>query len=91
MIMMLIVNNVHAFMETFIDNDMVRRRTNGNPYKFPISDFCFDLDHRFSTKLKKVIDYSFLKTFNLKNMNEIYFKSLKQMKSSLKLFRRDVY
>ena len=84
-------NNIHHFMEVFIDNDMVRRRTNGNPYKFPIGDFCFDLDHRFSTKLKKAIDYSFLKTYSIKNMNEIYFKSLKQMKRDIMLFRRDPY
>ncbi len=82
-------NNIHQFMETFIDNDMARRRANGNPYKFPIGNFCFDLDHRFSTKLKKSIDYSFLKTYSIKNMNEIYFKSLKQMRTALTLFRRD--
>jgi len=84
-------NNIHHFMETFIDNDMARRRTNGNPYKFPIGSFCFDLDHRFSTRLKKSLDYSFLKTYNVKNMNEIYFKSLKQMRTFINLFRRDVY
>ena len=84
-------NNVHVFMETFIDNDMASRRTSGNPYKFPIDTFCFDLDHSFSTKLKKSIDYSFLKTYSIKNMNEIYFKSLKQMKSAINMFRRDTY
>ena len=29
-------NNVHAFMETFLDNDMVKRRMKTDPYTFDI-------------------------------------------------------
>lgn len=83
-------NNVHAFMETFLDNDMVRRRENINPYKFRISDFCFDT-RIFSKELASTIDYSFDKTFGLKNMGSIYYKSLRQMRWSLNTFRRDPY
>lgn len=81
-------NNVHAFMETFIDNDMVRRREKTNPYEFDIGNFCFDI-RPFSSNLNKAINYTFYNTFHMKNMNEIYFKSLKQMKMALTLFRRD--
>ena len=29
-------NTIHLFMETFIDNDMIKRREKVNPYKFDI-------------------------------------------------------
>ena len=81
-------NNIHAFMETFIDNDMVKRRNKSNPYNFPINKFCFSLE-KFSPKLKNTINYSFDTTFNINNMSKIYYKSLKQMRYSLVLFRKD--
>lgn len=83
-------NNVHTFMESFLDNDMVRRRENINPYKFNIGKFCFDRG-KFSKELDGTIDYTFDVTFNLKGMSKIYYKSLKQMKRYLMLFRRDPY
>lgn len=83
-------NNVHAFMETFIDNDMVRRRFKINPYKFNIANYCFDIDP-FSKNLERAIDYSFYNTFKLKNMSAIFYKSFKQMKRDLVLFRKDAY
>lgn len=81
-------NNVHLFMETFIDNDMIKRREKSNPYKFPIGRFCFNTKS-FSNDLNSVIDYGFKKTFDINNMSKIYFKSVKQMKRSLILFRKD--
>ena len=81
-------NNVHTFMETFIDNDMVKRRENINPYKFRLDKYCFDLDE-FSINLDYLIDTVFSKTFYVKDMSYIYYKSLKQMRSALKTFRRD--
>ena len=81
-------NNIHAIMETFLDNDMILRRNKTNPYNFPLNKFCFDL-RTFSNDLNKTIDYTFYKTFKIKNMSKIYFKSLKQMRYSLILFRKD--
>ncbi len=81
-------NNIHAFMETFIDNDMIQRRMSMNPYKFNFSDFCFDISP-FSNDLKKSIDYTFYNTFQISNMSSIYYKSLKQMKWAIQIFRRD--
>lgn len=83
-------NNVHSFMELFIDNDMVRRREKMNPYRFAISNFCFDMKP-FSKNLNLVIDYSFKKTFSLQHMSYIYYKSLKQMNLALRIFRKDTY
>jgi len=83
-------NHVHEFMETFIDNDMVKRREKSNPYKFRLDQFCFS-DREFSDSLKETIDFSFKETFDIDNMSEVYYKSLKQMKNALYWFRRDPY
>ena len=83
-------NNVHAFMETFIDNDMIKRRMDMDPYKFNFKDFCFDITP-FSDDLEKVIDYAFFNTFHMSNMPKIYYKSLKQMRTAITVFRRDPY
>lgn len=81
-------NNVHTFMETFLDNDMIARREDISPYHFKLGKFCFDT-HKFSDELKHCLDYTFLDTFQIKNMSKIYYKSLKQMKKALLVFRRD--
>ena len=81
-------NNVHAFMEAFIDNDMVRRREKCNPYTFDFISFCFDV-RPFSKSLNHAINYSFYNTFGWREMSKIYYKSLKQMKTYLKVFRKD--
>ena len=83
-------NNVHAFMEAFIDNDLVRRREGTNPYTFPIGKYCFDL-RPFSPVCNRTISYAYFNTFHLSNMDKIYYKSLKQMKNALMTFRRDPY
>lgn len=83
-------NNIHTFMETFIDNDMIRRRYNINPYKFNFSKFCFDIKP-FSNNLNQTINYTFYNTFKIKNMDKIYYKSLKQMNFFIKYFRQDKY
>ena len=81
-------NNVHAFMESFIDNDMVRRREKTNPYFFDFIGYCFDT-RELSSDLEKAIDYTFDKTFYRKGFSKIYYKSIKQMKWALRLFRKD--
>ena len=83
-------NNVHAFMETFIDNDMIKRRFKTNPYEFDICNYCFDIKP-FSKELENTINYSFYNTFKIRGMSNIYYKSLKQMRLSIKLFRKDKY
>lgn len=83
-------NNVHTFMETFLDNDMIKRRESINPYKFNISKFSFDTS-KFSNELNDTIKYTFKETFDVDNMDEIYYKSLKQMKNSIFIFRQDRY
>ena len=81
-------NNLHHFMEIFIDNDIIYRRLDINPYSFNISRYVFD-HKKFSNDLNKTIDYAFFNTFNIKNMSKIYYKSLKQMDIFIRLFRKD--
>lgn len=83
-------NNVHTFMETFLDNDMIKRRESINPYKFNISKFSF-YTSKFSNELNDTIKYTFKETFDVDNMDKIYYKSLKQMRNSIFIFRQDRY
>lgn len=83
-------NQIHAFMEAFIDNDMIRRRDKSNPYNFPLEKFCFETS-KFSNSLDKVIKNTFKQTFNIDNMDKIYYKAVKQMRMALVLFRKDRY
>ena len=83
-------NNIHTFMETFIDNDMIRRRYKTNPYKLNFSKFCLDIKP-YSNNLNQTINYTFYNTFKIKNMDKIYYKSLKQMNFFIKYFRQDKY
>ena len=81
-------NNVHHFMESYLDMDMVRRRLRINPYTYDFTKYCFNLNS-FSNDLNKTINYTFYMTFKIKDMSKIYYKSLKQTKKYLKLFRMD--
>lgn len=83
-------NNIHHFMEIFLDNDMIKRRLKTNPYKFNITEFAFNTN-KFSNTLNKTINYTFYNTFKVENMDKIYYKSLKQMKNIINVFRRDPY
>lgn len=83
-------NNVHTFMETFIDNDMIKRRENINPYKYKIDKFCL-YTKEFSINLDYLIDNTFYKTYKIKDMSYIYYKSIKQMRNALRVFRMDRY
>lgn len=83
-------NCLHHYMETFIDNTMIRDRINKDYKKFSISNYVFDIE-KFPIELNNTINYTFNKTFNIKYMSKIYYTSLKQMKTFLNLFRKDSY
>ena len=83
-------NNLHLFMETYLDNYLIWDREKRNPYTFPIHQFCFDLKP-FSVGLNKTINYSFNQTFHISNMSSKYYESLKDMKFSFRVFRQDAY
>lgn len=76
-------NGLHAYMETYIDNYFLEKR------KIPLNfNLYFDLTP-FSKELTDTINYSFERTFHEKDMAKKYYKSLKQMKLFLTLFRKD--
>ena len=50
--------------------------------------FCFSLEP-FTEELNEVISYTFKKTYNVDNMDKIYYSSLKQMNFFLTTFRLD--
>ena len=78
----------HNFMEIFIDNYMIENREKINPYKFDICKFCFNKD-KFSKELEDTINYSFKTTYNISNISDIYYKSIKKMIIFTNIFRRD--
>ena len=79
-------NGYHTYMETYIDNYYIKTRNNKN---INIKNI-FDLTP-FTKELTNSIDYSFEKTYKIKNTSKIYYTSLKQMKTFLILFRQDKF
>ena len=83
-------NNLHLFMETYLDNHLIRKREHQNPYSFSIVKYSFDLAP-FSSGLNQVIRSSFDKVYHVSNMDSIYYQALKDMKFSLRVFRQDCF
>lgn len=83
-------NNLHLFMETYLDNYLIQEREHISPYSFSIADYCFDLE-QFSDSLNKIIRETFYNTYHISCMDTIYYQSLKDMYFSLKIFRQDRY
>jgi len=83
-------NNLHSYMEIFLDNVMIGQKSKDKLYSFRLDKYCFDT-RDFSEDLNMVIDKVFSDVFHINNMSKIYFKSLKQMKRFLKHYRYDKY
>lgn len=81
-------NGMHTYMENHIDSYFLKTRNKNS--KMKLTNFCFDLTP-FSTKLNESLDYTFYQTFQMNHMSKIYYKSLKQMKNFIMLFRIDNY
>ena len=83
-------NNLHLFMETYLDNYLICKREHISPYSFSIVDYCFDLKP-FSNVLNIIIHEAFYNTYAISSMDKIYYQSLKDMYFSLFFFRQDRY
>lgn len=79
---------LHHNMETLIDNTLISNREKKDYTKFNIHNFVFDLKP-FSKELNCSIKYTFIKTYNIDHMDIYYYQSLKDMKTFLRLFRKD--
>ncbi|MCI8346783.1 MAG: hypothetical protein HFJ12_02400 [Bacilli bacterium] len=82
-------NSLHNYMETFIDNTLIKMR-GFQSKQFSFRSLCFDFK-KFSKELKNTLDNSFDATYHVKNMGKIYYRSLKQMCFILQVFRIDRY
>ncbi len=80
--------NQHDYMETFLDNYLIKKKEHRNPYEVKFYENCFDLQP-FSPILTEVINYTFEETFGIHNMSKFYYRALKQMRFALKHFRYD--
>ena len=80
-------NGLHHNMESYLDNYMLKKH---DITKINLKKFCFSLKP-FTNELKKLISYSFKKTYNVENMGQIYLNSLKQMTFFITMFRLDPY
>ena len=80
-------NGLHHFMETYIDNYMLEKKGKTN---YNIAKDCFDIKP-FSKSLKDVMNYSFNKRYSISDFDKEYYKSLKDMRLFIKLFRLDKY
>lgn len=83
-------NNLHSYMETFLDNEMVACRTKEKIYSFRSDHFCFDT-RSFSKELNDMINSVFQDVFGINQMAKIYYDSLRQMKRFLRRYRYDQY
>lgn len=83
-------NSLHTFMEAYLDNYLIIAREKHSPYDFPIRSFCFDLSP-FSKELNQTINYSFQEVFQLSQMDQKYFESLRDMRFALATFRQDKF
>lgn len=82
-------NSLHTNMETFLDQVMIEKKFSScNPFHF--KDFCFDFK-KFSTPLKNTIQSTFFHVYQIENMDQIYYRSLKQMCFMLETFRLDLH
>ena len=80
----------HADMESYIDSVLIRERFNISPNKFDIHTYCASITKK-DNDLNNLIDYTFYKTYRIKNMSNYYYNSIKNMKIEYLLLRKDNY
>ena len=78
----------HAEMETFLDCYMVKIKEKENEKEFKSHKFCLE-PNKFSKELNDTIDYTFNKTYKLKNASKKYYRGIKNMHFLYILLRND--
>lgn len=81
-------NSKHSEIETYIDCYMINKRENINNKLFKPHKFCFNYN-KPCKDLVNLINHTFYKTYNDKNIGINYFKSLKNMKILYRIMRYD--
>ena len=80
----------HAEMETYLDCYMIKKKESIEPGKFNVKNFCLK-PHKFSNKLRDLIDYTFDVTYNYKDASKIYYKAVKNMGFLYSILRKDAF
>ncbi len=81
-------NAKHHEMETYIDAYMLRKH-GIEPRKDKSYKYIFNIK-KFDNGLKKLIDDTFLKVYNIQDFSKIYYRSILDMKYCFRLLRYDV-
>lgn len=80
----------HGDMESYIDSVFIREKLNIEPNKLNIHSYCLTITKN-DNDLNKLIDYTFYKTYKIKNMSKDYYKSIHNMKLGYLFFRNDYF
>ena len=83
-------NVMHQVMEYGIDRYLIKSRENCPVKDFPIHQKIFKY-YPFSDELKKLIDSTFSKVYNIDNVSSIYIKSIKDMKLFFRIANYDKF
>ncbi len=81
-------NSKHSDLESYIDAYMIKQRENIDPKDFKCYKFCFN-NNKISKNLSNLINYTFYKTYNIKNISKYYKKSILDMKILYRICRYD--
>jgi hypothetical protein len=81
-------NHLHADLEAYFDNYLIRLKENIVPHKFKCYQYCFNVE-RLDKDLIEVMDFTYKEVFGISNFHEYYLKSIKQMNFFFKVFRYD--
>lgn len=81
-------NHLHADLETYFDNYLVRIREGIKPHKFKCYKWCFNTE-RINKELEEVINFTYKEVFEIEQFHKYYLKSIKQIKFFFRVFRYD--
>lgn len=79
---------IHAPVESYLDERMIKEREKTDPTRFPVHKMIPKIP-RFSKETKDILDKSFLKIYGIPNFGVTYERALRQVPIFLRLFRYD--
>ncbi len=83
-------NALHTDIETYIDAYIMYTRNKILPKNFKPHNFSFNIKY-ISNDLQNLIDFTTLETYNIKNINNIYLKAIKDMQKHMRKDKYDPY
>lgn len=83
-------NGLHEEMEYYIDNYLIFKREKVLPKDFKVYRYLFNID-KFNSELKDTIDNVTKEVYGFEHANDIYYKSIMDMKKFYYVFNYDKY